>query len=191
MPYADPARNTRCKVEWARRQREAWFEGKVCAECGSSERLELDHIDPSLKVSHRIWGLGPERRLAELAKCQPLCNTCHKRKTARQAAEAAAARTHCSKGHAFTPTNTYDYGHGRQCRTCQLEWAERSRRSRGIRVARRNVTHCVHGHEYTPANTYVTKAGRYRCKACRAADMRLRNAVARWLPVVELDAARI
>lgn len=32
-----------------------------------------------------------------------------------------AARTHCRRGHEFTPNNTYQTGHGRSCRECQRE----------------------------------------------------------------------
>ena len=69
--------------EWIKKRREAWFEskGNQCAQCGSEDRLELDHIDPSKKVSHRIWCWAEERRLEELAKCQPLCYGCHQAKT--------------------------------------------------------------------------------------------------------------
>jgi hypothetical protein len=44
--------------------------------------LELDHVDPALKVSHRVWSWARERREAELAKCQVLCHDCHVAKTA-------------------------------------------------------------------------------------------------------------
>ena len=52
-----------------------------CVQCGSWEQLEVDHIDPSLKVDHRVWTWGPERRSEELKKCQVLCSVCHDKKT--------------------------------------------------------------------------------------------------------------
>lgn len=67
--------------EWVRKRREAFFEGKTCVKCGSTERLELDHIDRSTKVSHNIWSWSESRREVELAKCQVLCYDCHKAKS--------------------------------------------------------------------------------------------------------------
>lgn len=65
-----------------RQRRIDWFkENGPCRKCSSWENLELDHIDPSTKESHLIWSWSDERRLIELAKCQPLCHKCHKLKT--------------------------------------------------------------------------------------------------------------
>lgn len=52
-----------------------------CRQCGSTENLELDHIDPTQKVTHHVWSLNKEERERELAKCQVLCKTCHREKT--------------------------------------------------------------------------------------------------------------
>lgn len=70
--------------EWMRKRREDYFTGKVCAECGSDEDLELDHIDPKVKVSHKIWSWSSGRRDAELEKCQTLCRVCHKERSKEQ-----------------------------------------------------------------------------------------------------------
>jgi hypothetical protein len=43
--------------------------------------LEVDHVDPELKVSHKVWTWAPARRAGELAKCQVLCKACHLLKT--------------------------------------------------------------------------------------------------------------
>lgn len=56
--------------------------GSRCCKCGDIDRLEFDHINRASKVSHNIWSWAPERREAELLKCQLLCHECHKRKTA-------------------------------------------------------------------------------------------------------------
>lgn len=65
-------------------RRAAFFQDKKCVECGSIEDLELDHVDPSTKVSHRIWTWSEVRRNEELAKCQILCRSCHQKKTAQE-----------------------------------------------------------------------------------------------------------
>lgn len=68
--------------------REAWFrENGPCKTCGSADNLELDHIDPKLKVSHAVWSWSQKRRDLELSKCQALCRRCHKLKTAEGRAE--------------------------------------------------------------------------------------------------------
>ena len=60
-----------------------WFDiNGPCVLCGSNEELQLDHIDPQTKISHRIFTWSEERRLKELAKCRVLCWRCHKKKTA-------------------------------------------------------------------------------------------------------------
>lgn len=67
---------------WANNRRLRWIQANgPCRACGSDYRLEVDHIDPAEKVSHRIWFWSDERRAAELAKCQVLCRRCHSKKT--------------------------------------------------------------------------------------------------------------
>ena len=82
-PYKDPARQRAYQAAWIKRRREAWLaENGPCVRCGSSEGLvEVDHVDPSEKVSHRIWSGSAKRRESELAKCQVLCGACHLEKS--------------------------------------------------------------------------------------------------------------
>lgn len=77
MPRATKELQKAYQREWKARRRADWFAGKVCAFCGGTDRLELDHIDPADKVDHKVWSWRKERRDAELAKCRPLCVTCH------------------------------------------------------------------------------------------------------------------
>lgn len=67
--------------EWVAKRRRDWFKDKTCVRCGSTESLELDHIDPADKVCHRIWSWSKSRVAVETAKCQVLCNPCHQIKT--------------------------------------------------------------------------------------------------------------
>lgn len=67
--------------QWVAQRRAEWFEDKSCAQCGSTECLELDHIERKTKVSNAIWSWSKVRREAELAKCQVLCVSCHRQKT--------------------------------------------------------------------------------------------------------------
>lgn len=57
--------------------------GGKCVVCGTTDDLEIDHIDPSQKsfnpaALRRPWA----ETVAELAKCQLLCEACHKAKHA-------------------------------------------------------------------------------------------------------------
>lgn len=79
---------------WKRYHREYYYKRRLeafdyigyrhCNWCGSTENLEIDHIDPSQKsfnLSMRLSARRPEVQ-AELDKCQVLCRSCHEEKTA-------------------------------------------------------------------------------------------------------------
>jgi hypothetical protein len=64
--------------EKMKRRRQQWFDNNgPCSLCGSSEKLELHHRNPTEKVSHNVWSWADARRLAELAKCDVVCWSCH------------------------------------------------------------------------------------------------------------------
>jgi hypothetical protein len=73
----DRERIATARAEWVASK------GGVCVKCGSSDRIEIDHIDPALKEYKiaTIWSRRKEIREYELAKCQLLCYDCHKEKT--------------------------------------------------------------------------------------------------------------
>lgn len=58
--------------------------GGVCAQCGSEDSLEFDHIDPQTKsfnlAKKMVSGALAVLR-EEVQKCQLLCYTCHKKKS--------------------------------------------------------------------------------------------------------------
>jgi hypothetical protein len=66
---------------WLRKRKSEYFANKSCVKCNSTERLELDHIDPSKKITHSIWSRNQKFRDEELLKCQILCYKCHKEKS--------------------------------------------------------------------------------------------------------------
>ncbi len=103
-------------------RRAEWFRGKSCAFCGSTENLELDHIDKATKIDHKVWGWREDRRLAELAKCRALCRGCH---ISRHTAERSKPLAHGTR-------NAHDSWKCR-CAEC-LAWnAARCRRNRAAR----------------------------------------------------------
>jgi len=57
--------------------------GGRCAQCGSSENLEIDHCDPSEKQFDigNLLNHSKEEVERELSKCQLLCHDCHKKKS--------------------------------------------------------------------------------------------------------------
>lgn len=65
------------------RKRFIEFLGGKCIKCGSTEKLEFDHIDPSRKSFNvsRWLHSSYDSFYLELDKCQILCNKCHKEKT--------------------------------------------------------------------------------------------------------------
>lgn len=82
MPCKDRVQRSAYASEWIRQRRTDWFSNNgPCKICGSADRLELDHIDPLLKITHNVWSWSEVRRIEELYKCQVLCYKCHKEKT--------------------------------------------------------------------------------------------------------------
>jgi 5-methylcytosine-specific restriction endonuclease McrA len=81
MPYKDKEKQKEYQRLWVANRRAEYFKDKFCIVCEGTEKLELDHIDSTTKISHSIWSWSEAKRLNELAKCQVLCNPCHKQKT--------------------------------------------------------------------------------------------------------------
>lgn len=82
MPYKDPEDRKRWQRDHNRQLREQWLaENGPCKMCSSTLDLQVDHIDRNVKTSHKVWSWSESKRLAELAKCQVLCRSCHQKKT--------------------------------------------------------------------------------------------------------------
>jgi hypothetical protein len=58
--------------------------GGRCKRCGTTELLELDHIDPESKEFNPMhqYKMRFERWIVEVRKCQLLCESCHGKKSA-------------------------------------------------------------------------------------------------------------
>jgi hypothetical protein len=130
--YKDPDTQRAYQAGYLAGRRQTWLqENGPCKECGSWERLELDHIDPAEKTTHRVWSLSREDREAELKKCQVLCHDCHRAKTNAQLAKPLVHGTR----------NGYTQ-HGCRCDPCReanneraRSWRERQKMPRGESAA--------------------------------------------------------
>lgn len=58
--------------------------GGVCASCPSTDELELDHVDPSLKNGETVSEAEVRAARGETDNLQLLCHDCHVRKTNRE-----------------------------------------------------------------------------------------------------------
>ena len=85
MGYSDKTKQADFQNKWMHARRDAWIAGQggTCSNCGSGDRLEVDHIDRGTKTmaASSIWSRAENVRAAELALCQVLCYGCHKAKT--------------------------------------------------------------------------------------------------------------
>jgi hypothetical protein len=73
-------------------QRAAFIEylGGTCVVCGTTEGLQIDHIDRKLKsfAVGRLWSVEKLSQVyQELDKCQLLCGPCHWNKSAKEFSE--------------------------------------------------------------------------------------------------------
>ncbi len=120
MPDRDIEEKRKYQREWIARRRAAWIatKGGACAECGSTKRIEIDHVDPAKKSVNAasLWSRTKAYREAELEKCQLLCRECHDLKSGREPAPHGSA-------------NRYQR-HGCRCEACRGWNAARVRRHR-------------------------------------------------------------
>lgn len=84
MGYKNIEQKREYQLRWINERRDSWLkENGPCAKCKTWINLQVDHIDPKLKAMEpaAIWSRKEEVRNKELAKCQVLCEDCHKEKT--------------------------------------------------------------------------------------------------------------
>lgn len=113
MGYKDPARQRAYQLKRYHDRRQRFFADKRCVQCQSVDSLELDHIDPTTKVSHKVWSWSEVRFQTEVAKCQVLCHACHLSKT--------IAQTPITNGYVSYRHGTASmYDSGCHCGLCRL-----------------------------------------------------------------------
>lgn len=124
MPMKTKEEQRAYQRQWIAKRRLDWIEENgPCVSCGSSSRLEVDHIDPSTKSMpvRDIWSRREEVRNAELSKCQVLCYECHKKKTAKDLSDHFTIARECG--------TRQKYAQGCRCEPCtealRAHWRER------------------------------------------------------------------
>ncbi len=70
--------------------------GGRCVSCGTTYKLEVDHVDNTLKTMtvERMCYVSESRRMLELKNCQLLCKNCHIIKSVTERGGVMAKGTH-------------------------------------------------------------------------------------------------
>lgn len=134
MPYQDY--NKRMAEYMLRRyhqRREEAFKllGGKCQVCGTTENLEIDHVNADEKeiALNKMWAIAKERFLKELAKCQLLCKEHHEEKSIADRGFQKAKGTHGTVS---------SYKHCK-CGLCREAWNKHSREYRRKLRARNSI----------------------------------------------------
>jgi hypothetical protein len=133
-------------------------------------------VNGKTRVAHR-WlyeqTIGP---IAGDLQLDHLCRTPHCVRTdhleavsgAENIRRASAAKTHCKRGHKFTPENIIPKKLGRACKECnRIAAREYQREKFGYAPRQYKPTHCRRGHELTPDNARIKANGTRECWECR------------------------
>jgi len=82
--YKDKIKQREYCRKWVENRRKDFFKDKLCHACNYKKKLELHHLNPEEKISHKIWSWSKEKREEEIKKCVILCYDCHKVVTSMQ-----------------------------------------------------------------------------------------------------------
>lgn len=101
--------------------------GGKCLRCGTKDDLHIDHIDPESKedglLTSRLHTASWSLIETELAKCQLLCQSCHKRKSKTDGSfEKDTGPVTCPCGQTF-PSGRALGGHRGGMGACEVEGA--------------------------------------------------------------------
>jgi hypothetical protein len=133
--------------------------------------LEPDHLCHPSDGSCLKGKKCPHRLCVNPAHLEPVT----RRENVRRSTSLSAknmAKTHCDRGHEFTPENTYvkvlpDGRESRQCHACR-RLSKSFKGDADAPVVRNEVkTHCPKGHAYDEENTCLSPQGSRMCRICR------------------------
>lgn len=125
LGYVNKEQRNTYQREWVAQRRAQYLCDKACVDCGSRNDLEIDHVDKTQKVSHRIWSWSTQRREQELAKCVVRCRRCHQIKTLAHRTDRAEHGTR----------SKYDFGcRCENCREAQRTYNAEWRKKQRMRV---------------------------------------------------------
>lgn len=133
--------------------------GGKCVKCGTTQGLELDHIDRETKLFTlaKSWNVPMERFLSEVRKCQLLCDPCHNQKTLREKGQLPANGTHGTLSAIAYCKPICDL-----CRTVRNKWNREWKAKRRGTVPKLSAKH---------GEQRMYQRG-CRCDLCRAANTR-------------------
>lgn len=101
-------------IKYAERRAKAYdLLDEVCAHCGTTEKMSIDHINndrsDAKHMPNRLLLCSWDGVVAELKNCQLLCKSCHAKKSMRERGFADVS------GHGKEST----YSHGCRCDSCK------------------------------------------------------------------------
>lgn len=144
-------------------KRKQWIEqmGGKCTKCGSTERLEFDHINPKDKKYNiaKVWHTD-NKVLPELQKCQLLCNSCHIEKTKSDWKKVERIPKHGSITEYFRFKCRCE-----DCKKSYSEWKRNYRLNKGETSSKRKQYKLP-----SPHGTSLSYTRGCRCVECRAAN---------------------
>jgi hypothetical protein len=92
VPYKDPNMRRLYARLWFRERRARLLSGASCQVCGTTENLELHHLDRSRKRTHKLASRTATFVADELKVCTWLCAEHHREETLRSGAAYAGAK---------------------------------------------------------------------------------------------------
>jgi hypothetical protein len=116
------AKNHICRYYRLKRRLTKLLGGK-CTQCGTTKRLQFDHVRPETKsfaLGDYILRCSWAKLLAEVKKCQLLCPVCHTLKTLKDRGQVPARGTHGTLA-------AYRYCHCAICRGVKAKWTREYR----------------------------------------------------------------
>lgn len=141
--------------------------------CRHGHRLTEDNL-----LHYTTPSGKPRWKCKQCSRDQQKARLIEYRKVVPPKPHASSAKTHCKRGHEFTPENTrITVAGSRQCRICYAMLQKRWKDKQPAKPSSDPITHCKRGHELTPDNVKVYGGSRHciKCTYERIAAYRARK----------------